>query len=72
MGHFSSPLQSTDTPPSMLEIAFQAIKKAIMRKEFLSGNIYSEQVVAKEMGMSKRILLISRNMTVPFIVTSLH
>jgi len=37
----------------MLEIAFQTIKKAIMRKEFLPGNIYSEQAVAKDMGMSK-------------------
>ena len=46
-------LRSVDTPPSMQEIAFQAIKKAIMRNEFSSGNIYSEQAVAKEMGMSK-------------------
>jgi DNA-binding GntR family transcriptional regulator len=46
-------LSSVDTPPSMQAIAFQAIKKTIMRKEFLPGNIYSEQVVAKEIGMSK-------------------
>ncbi len=46
-------LSRVDIPPSMQEIAFQAIKKAIMRKEFLPGNIYSEQVVAKEIGMSK-------------------
>ena len=46
-------LPSVDTSPSMLGIAFQAIKKAIMRKEFLPGSIYSEQNVAKEMGMSK-------------------
>jgi DNA-binding GntR family transcriptional regulator len=46
-------LSSVDTPPSMQEVAFQAIKKAIMRNEFLPGNIYSEQVVAKEIGMSK-------------------
>ena len=53
MDRFSSTLRSVDTPPSMQEIAFQAIKKAIMRKEFLPGSIYSEQAVAKEMGMSK-------------------
>ena len=46
-------LRSVDTPPSMQEIAFQAIKQAIMRNELLPGNIYSEQAVAKEMGMSK-------------------
>jgi DNA-binding GntR family transcriptional regulator len=48
-----SSLQSVDTPPSMQEIAFQAIKQAIMRRELLPGNIYSEQAIAKEMGMSK-------------------
>ncbi len=53
MPYHSSTLRSVDNPPSMLEIAFQAIKKAIMRKEFLPGNIYSEQAVAREMGMSK-------------------
>jgi len=46
-------LGSADTPPSMQEIAFQTIKLAIMRKELLPGTIYSEQAVAKEMGMSK-------------------
>lgn len=48
-----STLSSVDTPPSMQEIAFQTIKQAIMRKELLPGTIYSEQSVAKEMGMSK-------------------
>jgi DNA-binding GntR family transcriptional regulator len=48
-----STLRGVDTPPSMQEIAFQAIKKAIMRNEFSTGNYYSEQAVAKEMGMSK-------------------
>jgi DNA-binding GntR family transcriptional regulator len=48
-----STLSSVDAPPSMQEVAFQAIKKAIMRKELIPGSIYSEQVVAKEMGMSK-------------------
>jgi DNA-binding GntR family transcriptional regulator len=46
-------LSNVDTPPSLQEIAFQAIKQAIMFGELLPGNIYSEQVVAKEMGMSK-------------------
>jgi DNA-binding GntR family transcriptional regulator len=49
----NSSLGSVDTPPSMQEIAFQAIKQAILRKELLPGKIYSEQAVAKEMGMSK-------------------
>ncbi len=48
-----SSFQSVDTPPSMQEVAFQAIKQAVMRKELLPGKIYSEQAVAKEMGMSK-------------------
>lgn len=48
-----STLSSVDTPPSMQEIAFQTIKQAIMRKELEPGTIYSEQAVAKEMGMSK-------------------
>ena len=48
-----STLSSVDAPPSMQEIAFQTIKQAIMRKELLPGTIYSEQAVAKEMGMSK-------------------
>jgi len=46
-------LRSLNTPPSMQDIAFQAIKKAIIRREMLPGHIYSEQSVAKEMGMSK-------------------
>jgi DNA-binding GntR family transcriptional regulator len=33
--------------------SLQTVKQAIMRKEFLPGTIYSEQAVAKEMGMSK-------------------
>lgn len=46
-------LRNVDTPPSMQEIAFQSLKKAIMRNELIPGNIYSEQAIAKEMGMSK-------------------
>ena len=46
-------LSRVNAPPSMQEIAFQTIKQAIMRKELLPGTIYSEQAVAKEMGMSK-------------------
>lgn len=44
---------NVESPPSMQEIAFQAVKQAILRKELLPGEIYSEQTVAKEMGMSK-------------------
>lgn len=46
-------LRKVDTPPSMQEVAFQSLKKAIMRNELKPGNIYSEQAIAKEMGMSK-------------------
>ena len=53
MKNSQSTLRDVGTPPSMQEIAFQAIKQAIMRNELLPGNYYSEQAVAKEMGMSK-------------------
>ena len=53
MANSFSTLSSVDVPPSMQEIAFQSIKQAIIRKELLPGKIYSEQAVAKEMGMSK-------------------
>ena len=42
-----------DAPPSLQGIAFQAIKQAIIRNELSAGNVYSEQAIAKEMGMSK-------------------
>lgn len=48
-----SSFQSVNTPPSMQGIAFEAIKQAIMRNELSPGDIYSEQAIAKEMGMSK-------------------
>ncbi len=49
----SNIISNIDIPPSMKEIAFQALKQAIMRNELIPGAIYSEQVLAKEMGVSK-------------------
>jgi len=46
-------LNNIDTPPSLQEIAFQTLKQAIMCNELLAGNVYSEQAIAKNMGMSK-------------------
>jgi DNA-binding GntR family transcriptional regulator len=53
MANSSAHLSSVDTPPSFQDLAFQAIKQAIMRNELLPGSIYSEQKVAKELGVSK-------------------
>jgi len=49
----SAHLSSVETPPSFQNLAFQAIKQAIMRNELSPGTIYSEQKVAKELGVSK-------------------
>ena len=46
-------LSNIDAPPSLQDIAFQTLKQAIIRKELLAGNVYSEQAIAKNMGMSK-------------------
>ena len=53
MTNTPSALTPADAPPSLQEIAFQSIKKAIMLRELIPGDIYSEQVVAKQVGMSK-------------------
>jgi len=41
------------TPPSLKEIAFQAIKESILTHRLKPGAIYSEQAVAKELNISK-------------------
>jgi len=53
MANSSAHLSSVETPPSFQNLAFQAIKQAIMRNELSPGNIYSEQKIAKELGVSK-------------------
>jgi len=42
-----------ETPPSLAEIAFQAIKKAILEKHLVPDEIYNEKVLADELGFSK-------------------
>ncbi len=42
-----------ETPPSLAEIAFQAIKKAILGKRLVPDVIYNEKVLADELGFSK-------------------
>ena len=46
-------LGNIDTPPSLTETAFEAIKKAIIINKLESGSIYSEQAIARELGISK-------------------
>lgn len=41
------------TPPSLKEIAFEAIKESILTHRLKPGAIYSEQAIAKELGISK-------------------
>lgn len=42
-----------EPPPSLAEIAFQAIKKAILEKRLVPDVIYNEKVLADELGFSK-------------------
>ena len=42
-----------ETPPSLAEIAFHAIKKAILEKRLVPDVIYNEKVLADELGFSK-------------------
>ena len=53
MNDSPSTLSQVGTPPSLQEVAFQAIKKAIINKELSTEPTYSEQALAKQMGMSK-------------------
>ena len=45
--------EQIETPPSLAEIAFQAIKKAILEKRLVPDVIYNEKVLADELGFSK-------------------
>jgi len=46
-------LDNVETPPSLVEVAFQAIKAGIMSHRLEPGAIYSEQALARELGISK-------------------
>jgi len=46
-------LEQIETPPSLAEVAFQAIKKAILEKRLVPDVIYNEKVLADELGFSK-------------------
>lgn len=46
-------LSAVKLPPSLREMAFLAIKEAIMNNTLKSGEIYSEHSLAKQLGMSK-------------------
>lgn len=46
-------LKSIKTPPSLTGEAFQSIKKAIIGGQLEAGSIYSEKVLASELGISK-------------------
>ena len=45
-------LGNINTPPSLTETSFSAIKKAIIINKLESGAIYSEQAIARELGIS--------------------
>lgn len=49
----SSTIKITSLPPTLAEVAFEAIKNAIIEGKLSSGHIYSEQALAKELGFSK-------------------
>lgn len=46
-------LKNLKAPPSLKEMAFQSIKSAILSQKLLPGDTYNEQVLAKELGISK-------------------
>lgn len=46
-------LRSIDAPASLKEMAFQAIKKAIMNDQLEPGKLYSEPGLARELGISR-------------------
>ncbi|NQU16199.1 MAG: GntR family transcriptional regulator [Desulfobacteraceae bacterium] len=48
-----SSLSTIKPPPSLAEIAFKTLKDAIISSRLEPGEIYSEQVVARELGISK-------------------
>ena len=46
-------LENIEIPDSLKEIAFQAIKKAIISSSFKPGNLHSEPGLAKQLGISR-------------------
>ncbi|MEM4721455.1 MAG: GntR family transcriptional regulator [Candidatus Methanomethylicaceae archaeon] len=40
-------------PPSLKELAFQVLKENILNHQLLPGSLYSEQAIAKKLGISK-------------------
>ncbi len=48
-----SPLDSLKTPPTLKDMAFDAIRDSIVFGTLKPGEIYSEQVLASELGISK-------------------
>lgn len=46
-------LAAIKTPPSLREMAFEAIKEGIMGNSLKAGHTYSEHSLAKQLGMSK-------------------
>lgn len=48
-----SPLENVKTPPSLKDVAFQTIRKAILTGRLEAGEMYNEISLAKEMGISR-------------------
>lgn len=49
----SPALSNIDLPPSLKELAFQALKENILNHQLRPGSVYSEQAIAKKLGISK-------------------
>lgn len=49
----SPALSNLDIPPSLKELAFQALKENILNHQLRPGSVYSEQALAKKLGISK-------------------
>jgi len=46
-------MNAIETPPALKDLALSAIKEAILSHRFKPGEIYSEQAVGRELGISK-------------------
>jgi DNA-binding GntR family transcriptional regulator len=46
-------LLTLETPPTLKDLALAAIKEAILSHRFKSGEVYSEQAVGRQLGISK-------------------
>ena len=53
MSSQSPSMRAIEPPPSLKDLAFSAIKEAILSHRFKPGEIYSEQAVGRELGISK-------------------